>query len=112
MPNFIFEFPGSQLTSVELVAPQLIAECECIKAVVVSDLPACFQDGHSEFPRYVIDISLRHGVERAYRKEMEQQTLPQRPMFVVIEQYETVPATTFANGECFEIDERRNNGRK
>ena len=105
--TFIFEFPGSQLTSDEPVAPQLITKCESLKAVVVSDLPAYFQDGHSEFPHYAIDISLRHGVERVYRKEAEQRTPPQRPMFVVIEQYETVPATTFANGECFEIDERR-----
>ena len=108
--TFIFEFPGSQLTSDGPVAPQLITECENLKAVVVSDLPAYFQDGHSEFPHYAIDISLRHGVERVYRKEAEQRTPPQRPLFVVIEQYETVPVTTFANGECFEIDERRNNG--
>ncbi len=110
--TFIFEFPGSQLTSDEPVAPQLITECESLKAVVVSDLPAYFQDGHSEFPHYAIDISLRHGVERAYSIEVEQWTPPQRPMFVVIEQYEAVPATTFANGECFEIDERRNNGQE
>ena len=108
--TFIFEFPGSQLTSDEPIAPQLITKCESLKAVVVSDLPAYFQDGHSEFPHYAIDISLRHGVERVYRKEAEQRTPPQRPMFVVIEQYEAVPSTTFANGECFEIDERRNNG--
>ena len=106
--TFIFEFPGSRLTSDDPVAPQTITECESLKAVVVSDLPAYFQDGHSKFQHYAIDVSLRDGVGRTYYKEVEQRQPPKWPLFMVIEQYETVPTTTFNNGECFMIDECRN----
>lgn len=105
--TFIFEFPGSRMTSEDSVTPQLIAESKNLKAVVVSDLPAYFLDGHSKFPHYAIDVSLRAGVKRTYDKETEHLKHPQRPMFVVIELYETVPMTTFDNGESFLINERR-----
>ena len=105
--TFIFEFPRSQLVSEEPIAPHLITESENLKAVVASDLPAYFQDGHSKFPHYAIDVSLRAGVEGTYEKEIKQRKSPQQPMFVVIEQYETVPTTTLDNGECYLIDEHR-----
>ena len=105
--TFVFEFPGSQLTSEEPVAPQLIADCESLRAAVVSNLPAYFREGHSKFQHYGIDVSLRDGVDRVFRGEEERQTPPHRPLFVVIERYENVPATTFDKGECFVVDERR-----
>lgn len=102
----VFEFPGSYLTSEEPVRHQVISERSGFKATVVSDLPAYFHQGHSKLPHYAIDVSLRDGVHRVYRREVEQRNRSGMPMFLLVEQYEDVPATTFANGECFVIDER------
>ena len=93
--------------STEAPVPQLvIAEDEAFKAAVVSDLPAYFQQ--DVFPHYAIDVSLRDGVDRVYRKVLSQSKSPNPPIFLVTEEYETIPATQFANGECFLIDEWRN----
>lgn len=106
--TLVFEFPGSCLIPDGPVRPQVISERAGFKATVVSNLPAYFQQGHSRFPHYGIDVSLRDGVDRVYRKEAEQWNGSRTPMFLLIEQYEDVAATTFANGECFVIDERVN----
>ena len=103
----VFEFPGCHVTSEEPVPHLLIYENEAFRATIVSDLLAYFEQNNSKFPHYAIDVSLRDGVHRAYRKELSQGKAPKPPMFLVTEQYEGVPATTFANGECFVIDERR-----
>ena len=58
---------------------------------MVSDLPAYFQEGRSGFPHYAIDVSLRDGVDRIYSKEVSQQKATNVPIFLVIEQYESVP---------------------
>ena len=60
------------------------------------------------FPHYAIDVSLRDAVDRVYRKVLSQSKSPNPPIFLVTEEYETIPATQFANGECFLIDEWRN----
>ena len=103
----VFEFPGCRLTSEGPLLPQVIAEDGGLKAVVVSNLPAYFREGHSRIRHYAIDVSLRAGVERVYNKQTGLQTPPQGRMFVVIEQHARVQPTTFENGECFEIDEHR-----
>ena len=103
--TFVFEFPGSQLTAEEPVGHQVISESGCFRATVVSDLPTYFQQGTSKFPHYSIDVSLRDGVDRVYLKEVGQHTDARKPMFLVIEQFEEVPSTTFARGESFMIDE-------
>ena len=105
--TFVLEFPGSQLASEEHVAPQLIADGESLRAASRVELPAYFQEGHSKFQHHVIDISLRVGVDRVFREDTERKVPPQRPMFIVIEQYEHIPPTKLDNGECFRIDEWR-----
>ncbi len=86
----VFEFPGCRLTSEGPVLPQVIAEDCGLKAVVVSNLPAYFREGHSRIRHYAIDVSLRAGVERVYNKQTGQQTPPQGRMFVVIERHARV----------------------
>ena len=103
----MFKYPGCHLTSEKQDLHEVIYEDETFKAAVVSDLPAYFQEGRSGFPHYAIDVSLRDGVDRIYSKEVSQQKATNVPIFLVIEQYESVPVTTFENGECFLIDERR-----
>ena len=103
----VFQYPGCYLTAESPVPCLVICEDETFKATVVSDLPAYFQQDGSVFPHYVIDVSLRDGVDRVYRKELSQRKAPNPPIFLVTEQYESVPVTRFANGECFLIDEWR-----
>ena len=103
----VFEYPGCHLASEEPDLHEVICEDEAFRAAVVSDLTAYFQESCSEFPHYAIDVSLRDGVDRIYSKEVSQQKATNVPIFLVIEQYESVPVTTFENGECFLIDERR-----
>ena len=103
----VFKYPGCHLTSEELDLHEVVCEDVAFRAVVVSDLTAYFQGGRSEFPHYAIDVSLRDGVDRIYSKEVSQQKATNVPIFLVIEQYESVPVTTFENGECFLIDECR-----
>ena len=101
----VFRYPGCHM-STEAPVPQLmIAEDEAFRAAVASDLPAYFQ--RDVFPHYAIDVSLRDGVDHVYRKVLSQSKSPNPPIFLVTEEYKTIPATQFANGECFLIDEWR-----
>ena len=103
----IFKYPGCHLTSEDQDLYEMIYEDETFKAAVVSDLPAYFQEGRSEFDHYAIDVSLRDGVDRVCHKEVGPQKNPNVPIFLVAEQYESIPVTKFGNGECFLVDERR-----
>ena len=103
----VFEFPGCHLISQEPVLHQVICESESFKAAVVSDLNDYFKQGHSAFSHFAIDVSLRDGVDRVYSREVRQNKAPKVPMFLVIEQHEKVPSTTFEDGECYLIDECR-----
>ena len=105
--TIIFKYPGCHLTSEDQDLYEMIYEDETFKAAVVSDLPAYFQEGRSGFDHYAIDVSLKDGVDRVYSKEASQQKNPNVPIFLVIEQYESIPVTKFENGECFLIDECR-----
>ena len=103
----VFEFPGCHAKGVDTIPCLVICENEAFRAAVVSDLPGYFRLNNSEFPHYAIDVSLRDGLDRAYRKERSQRKAGDPPIFLVTEQYESVPVTRFDNGECFLIDERR-----
>ena len=87
------------------VPPLMIAEDEAFRAAVLSDLPGYFQQ--DVFPHYAVDVSLRDGIGRVYRKMLSQNKSRNPPIFLVTEEYRTIPATQFANGECFLIDEWR-----
>ncbi len=105
--TIVFDYPGCHLISEEQDLHEVIYENETFKAAVVSDLTAYFQEGRSRFPHYAIDVSLRDGVDRVYVKEVSQRKSPNMPIFLVVEQYESIPVTKFENGECFLIDECR-----
>ena len=105
--TMLFEFPGCHTTAEDPVRPLVIWADEAFRAAVVSDLPAYFQHDSSQFSHYAIDVSLRDGVDRVYRKELSHRNAPNPPIFLVTEQYESVPVTRFANGECFLIHEWR-----
>ena len=102
----VFKYPGCHMSTEDPVPQLVISEDEAFRAAVVSDLPAYFQQ--DVFPHYAIDVSLRDGVDQVYRKVLSQSKSPNPPIFLVTEEYETIPATQFANGECFLIDEWRN----
>ena len=103
----VFEFPGCHMISEGPVPHFVICEDKSFRAAVVSDLLTYFEQGNSKFPHYAIDVSLRDGVDRAYRKELSQSKAPNPPIFLVTEQYESLGPTSFAKGECFTIDEWR-----
>ena len=97
----VFKYPGCHMSTEDPVPQLVIAEDEAFRAAMVSDLPAYFQQ--DVFPHYAIDVSLRDAVDRVYRKVLSQSKSPNPPIFLVTEEYETIPATQFANGECFLI---------
>ena len=101
----VFEYPGCHLSTAAPVPPLMIADDEAFRAAVVSDLPAYFQQ--DVFPHYVVDVSLRDGVDHVYRNVLIRSKSPNPPIFLVTEEYKTIPTTQFANGECFLIDEWR-----
>ena len=105
--TIVFEYPGCHLTSEAQNIQEVLYEDETFKATVVSDLSAYFQEGHSEFLHYGIDVSLRDGVDRLYRERVSERKDANVPIFLVTEQYESIPVTKFENGECFLIDECR-----
>ena len=104
----VFEYPGSYVA--EHVDHQIVCSHGGLKAVIVSDLPAYFEEQLAESQHYSIDVSLRTGVQDTYEKAVEQtnrQDHPKVPLFLVIEEYADVPPTVLNSGECFTIDERR-----
>ena len=108
--TFVFKFPGSYLVTEEPVDHQVIYSHGGLKASIVSDLPAYFEQEPAESLHHSIDVSLRANVRNIYEKALEQssrQPHPEVPLFVVIEEYVEVPPTVLNSGECFMIDECR-----
>ena len=104
--TFIFEYPGSYL--VEAVDHQIVYSNDRLKAAIVSDLPAYFEQNAAETLHYSIDVSLRAAVHSTYEKAVEKanrQAHPKVPLFLVIEECAEVPPTVLNSGECFTIDE-------
>ena len=109
--TFVFKFPGSYLVAEEPVNHQVIYSHDGLKASIVSDLLAYFEQDPAESHHYSIDVSLPAGVRSTYEKAVEQsnrQTDPKVPLFVVIEEDVEVPRTVLNRGECYTIDEYRN----
>lgn len=109
--TFVFKFPGSYLVAEEPVNHQVIYSHDGLKASIVSDLPAYFEQEPAESLHYSIAVSLRASVRSIYEKAVEQanqQTPPEVPLFVVIEEHADVSPTVLNRGECFTIDEYRN----
>ena len=108
--TFVFRFPGASLVAEEPVAPQRIYSHGNLKASIVSDLPAYFEQNPTESLHYSIDVSLRTSVRSIYEEAVEQanrQSPPEVPLFVVIEEYTGIPSTVLNRGECYMIDECR-----
>ncbi len=108
--TFVFKFPGSYLAAEEPVNHQVIYSHGSFKASIVSDLLAYFEQDPAESLHYSIDVSLRVGVRSTYEKTVEQsnrQPHSEVPLFVVIEEHMEVPPTVLSSGECFTIDECR-----
>ena len=108
--TFVFKFPGSYLAAEEPGEHQVIYPQDGLKASIVSDLPAYFEQDPAESLHYSIDVSLRANVRNIYEKAVEQsnqQPDPEVRLFVVIEEYTEVPPTVLNRGECFMIDEYR-----
>ena len=106
--TFIFEYPGSYL--VEAADHQIVYSNERLKAAIVSDLPAYFEQNAAETLHYSIDVSLRAAVHSTYEKAVEEanrQAHPKVPLFLVIEECAEVPPTALNSGECFTIEEYR-----
>lgn len=108
--TFVFRFPGSYLVADEPVGHQVIYSRSGLKAAIVSDLPAYFEQDPAESLHYSIDVSLRAGVHSTYGETLEQanrQSHPEVPLFIVIEEYAEVPVTVLNSGECFTVAECR-----
>ena len=104
----IFKYPGSRL--VEPADHQIVYLRDSLRAAIVSDLPAYFEQNPADSLHYSIDVSLRAGVRKIYKKAVEQvnqQTPPKVSLFLVVEEHTQVPSTVLNSGECFAIDECR-----
>ena len=102
----IFKYPGSYL--VAGVDHHVVYSCGGLKAAIVSDLLGYFEQSSVESVHYSIAVSLRAGVHRTYQTAFDQairSTDPDTPLFLVIEEYESIPPTALDSGECFSIDE-------
>ena len=104
----IFQFPTAY--SKEPVASQIVYAQGGLRAAIVSDLPAYFEETPPSWPHYSIDVSLRAGVASTYESALQQagrQTHPHVPLFVAVDECERVSPTILKSGECFTIDEFR-----
>ena len=105
--TFLFEFPGSHLVSEEPVGHQVIYECSDLKAAIVSDLPAYFENTPANWLHFKIDVSLRAAVQSTYEEALKQPKRTNDKMFLVIEQYSEITPTELSDGQCFTVDEVR-----
>ena len=101
--TFVFKFPVSYLAADEPLDHQLIYSRAGLKASIVSDLPAYFEQKPGESLHYSIDVSLRACVHRIDEKAVERPGIA--PLFVVIEEHLEVPPTELNSGECCTFDE-------
>ncbi len=82
----------------------VICDSDTCRATVVSDLNSHFNQSDRSSLHYEIDVSLRKGVGRISCEEAAKTEYFHARIFLVIEQYEKVPATSLDNGEYFLID--------
>lgn len=100
----------SRFLAARTIEHQTVYSQDGFKAGIVSDLPAYF-DCHPSL-HYTIDVFLRDGVRRTYEQALEQarwQTQPNLPLFLIVEEHREFAPTTLNDGECFTMDECRNN---
>ena len=105
--TFLFEFPGSHLVSEEPVEHQVIYECSDLKAALVSDLPAYFENTPANSLHFKIDVSLRAEVQSTYEEALRQYKRTVGKLFLVIEQNSEIDPTELSDGQCFMVDEVR-----
>ena len=110
--TFVFRFPG--FLSDRGTNPSIIGSSTCtggLKASVVSDLPAYFEQEPIESPHYshrtYLCAPASAAPTRRPAKRANRPPHPEVPLFVVIEEYAEVPPTVLNSGECFTIDECR-----
>ena len=106
--TFVYVFPGSHLTSDAQDSINTICDTEICKAAIVTDPFAYFEEDHGKFQHYKIDVSLQQGIRRISEQQAAEPQQETTPIFLIVEQYESVPSTAIGTGQCFLIDECRN----
>ena len=105
--TFLFKYPGCHLSSDSPDVLHVICETETLKATIVANPVAYFEKGFALFPHYKIDAELREGVAREFEARSSGSDQTTFPLFLVIEQYESLSPLKLDGGNCFLIDECR-----
>ena len=70
--TFVFDFPRAFLTASEAVAPNVLYNSGGLRASIVSDLPAFFENAPADSLHYSIDVSLPVGIRETYDNALKQ----------------------------------------
>ena len=105
--TFVFDFPRAFLTASEAVAPNVLYNSGGLRASIVSDLPAFFENAPADSLHYSIDVSLPVGIRETYDNALKQHKGKDDRFFLIIEDYVEFVPTVLNTDQCFLIDEVR-----
>ena len=105
--TFVFEFPRSEVLSDNSRQHYVIFERTGMRAAIVSDLLAYFEEEPGSSLHFDISVSFRSSVRSVYEKSLEQQDRTARKLFLVIEEFTEFTPVLLNEEQCFLIDEVR-----
>ena len=105
--TFVFAFPRAFLIDSEAVAPNVLYNSGGLRASIVSDLPAFFENAPADSLHYSIDVSLPVGIRETYDNALKQHQDKDDRFFLIIEDNVEFVPTVLSMDQCFLIDEVR-----
>ena len=105
--TLLFQFPQSEVSAETPPEPYIIFCGAGIKAAIVSDLRAYFENTKWRSLHFDIDVSLRAAVKTIHEKALNQAEPTYTQLHVVIEEYADFPSVALTDEQCFTIEEFR-----
>ena len=105
--TFVFEFPRSEVLRDDPPKHYVILEKAGMRAAIVGDLRAYFEEEPAASLHFDISGSFRAAVRSMHEKSLEQQERPARKLFLVIEEFIEFTSVAMSSEQCFLIDEVR-----
>ena len=105
--TFVFEFPQSEVVAEEPVQYNVILGQAGMKAAIVCNLPAYFEEDPAESLHFDISVSFRSGIRSTYENSRRNRDGTAEKLFLVIEEHTEFAPITMSGGQCFSIDEVR-----
>lgn len=105
--TFVFEFPRSKVSTGNVPKNYVIFEEPGMRAAIVGDLLAYFENKPGTSLHFDISASFRSTIHSVYEESVEKREREAQKLFLVIEEFTEFTPTSMSSDQCFLIDEVR-----